>query len=415
MNPVNHNTKELDCYFKSLREMYPKAYNKNKADPYTKTRVILMNGTEYESVWFMHQFARHCKEPEILRSLAIIRNQEQWQQKRIACLKPLNESILETTIGYEQLAIDLTASLAIYEKDKTNKAALDFALLEDFDHLYRFSNLLMMDKKIDAKKLVGGYTEIMPGRPTIAEHRYPADNLRTPMTAEKAELYSKLVGCTITAAEQQTMNYYMNISQWYKNDLGRKLYAEIAMIEEEHVSQYESLKDPTLTWLEQWVMHEYAESYLYYSAYEDEVDKYIKNIWWEHFEMECAHLKEAIRLLEKYEKKAYCKVIGDGEYPILLKIGSHKDYIREVLENTVTFTSKGKEYVEVNNLSDDDNFFTHQCKLIDGDESSVPSHQVICEAIKVLGKDFRYQDSAHPIKELNNQKKDNTCIGRCKE
>ena len=285
MNPIEYETKDLDNYFYSLKEMYPTAYNKAKTDPYTKTRVILMNGTEYESVWFMHQFARHCNEPEILCSLARIRNQEQWQQKRIACLKPINESILETTIAYEQLAIDLTACLAKYEKDENNIKALNFALLEDFDHLYRFSNLLMMDKNIDAKELVGSFTEIMPGRPTIAEHRYPADNLRKHMKADKAELYSKLVGCTITAAEQQTMNYYMNISQWYKNDLGRKLYAEIAMVEEEHVTQYESLKDPNLTWLEQWVMHEYAESYLYYSAYESEIDENIKQIWLEHFEM----------------------------------------------------------------------------------------------------------------------------------
>ena len=414
MNPINYKTKELEDYFYSLEKMYPKAYNKNKTDPYTKTRVILMNGTEYESVWFMHQFARHCNEPEILESLAKIRQQEQWQQKRIACLKPINESILETTIAYEQLAIDLTASLALYEKDSTNKKALDFALLEDFDHLYRFANLLKMDKDIDAKTLVGSYTEIMPGRPTIAEHRYPVDNLKPHMNAQKADLYSKLVGCTITAAEQQTMNYYMNISLWYKNDLGRKLYSEIAMVEEEHVSQYESLKDPTLTWLEQWVMHEYAESYLYYSAYEDEVDEYIKEIWLEHFEMECAHLKEAIRLLEKYEKKTYDKVFGDGEYPVLLQIGSHKDYIREVIENSVCLTSKQKDYIEVAKLKDNDNFFMFQNAFLCENEDCIPSHMVINEAIKTMGHDYRYQDSDHPIKELNDQKKDNTCIGRCK-
>ena len=412
MNPIEYKTKDLEDYFYSLKKMYPTAYDKDKTDPYTKTRVILMNGTEYESVWFMHQFARHCNEPEILKSLAIIRNQEQWQQKRIACLKPIDESILETTIGYEQLAIDLTASLALYEKDENNLKALNFALLEDFDHLYRFANLLKMDKNIDAKKLVGCYTEIMPGRPTIAEHRHPTDNLRNPMNAEKAELYSKLVGCTITAAEQQTMNYYMNISQWYKNDLGRKLYAEIAMVEEEHVTQYESLKDPTLTWLEQWVMHEYAETYLYYSAYEDEVDKNIKEIWLEHFEMECAHLKEAIRLLEKYEKKKYCTVIGDGEYPVLLKIGSNKEYIREVIENTINLTSKDLNYVEIEHLKDNDKFFMFQKAFVGEDFKCVPSHQVIALAIKELGEDYRYQDSPHPIKELDNRKKDNTTIAR---
>ena len=169
MNPLKQKTKNINDYFYSLEKMYPHAYNKEKANPYTKTRVILLGGTEYESVWFMHQFARHCDIPEIKNALALVRAQEQWQQKMIACLKPINESILETTIAYEQLAIDLTATLAQNETDKGAIEALNFALLEDFDHLYRFSNLMMIDKK-GAKPdfLVGKQTEIMPGRPTIA-------------------------------------------------------------------------------------------------------------------------------------------------------------------------------------------------------------------------------------------------------
>ena len=66
----------------------------------------------------MHQFARNCDNDEIKRELAVVRAQEQMQQKRIACLKPLNESILETTIAYEQLAIDLTATLAQMKQTK---------------------------------------------------------------------------------------------------------------------------------------------------------------------------------------------------------------------------------------------------------------------------------------------------------
>ncbi|MBQ2713750.1 MAG: hypothetical protein IJF22_02110 [Clostridia bacterium] len=415
MNPINRETKDLKKYFFALKNLYPKAYDKTTTDPYTKTRVILMNGTEFESVWFMHQFARHCDEPEILEKLAIVRAQEQQQQKRISCLKPIDESILETTIAYEQLAVDLTASLAINETDKTNREALNFALLEDFDHLYRFSNLLLMDKKIEAEGLVGGYTEIMPGRPTIAEHRCPVQNLKPNMNAKKAKLYSKLVACTITAAEQQTMNYYMNIAQWYKNDLGRKLYSEIALVEEEHVTQYESLKDPNMTWLEQWVMHEYAECYLYYSAYEDETHPEIKAMWLEHFEMECAHLKTAIELLEKFEKKSYQDVIDDGEFPELLKIGSHKEYIREVLERTVTLTSKNKDYKEVDCLKDDDVFFKFQEVFIGDDEETVPSHMVIEKAIDTFGEDYRFQESAHPVQELKSRKCDNTTLARTKE
>ena len=417
MNPIKERAKNLENCFLPLKKMYPRSYNKNKTSPYTKTRVILMNGTEFESQWFMHNFARHCDVPEILSALAIVRRQEQQQQKRISCLKPINESILETTIAYEQLAIDLTAVLARHDKDEANIKALNFALLEDFDHLYRFANLLKMDKKMDADKLVGKYTEIMPGRPTIAEHRYPSDDVSPHMNAEKADLYSKLVASTITAAEQQTMNYYMNIAQWYKNDLGRKLYAEIAMIEEAHVTQYESLKDPTLSWLEQWVMHEYCECWLYYSAMQDESDKYIKKIWNEHFKMEVSHLKAASRLLKKYENKSFEEVCGDGEFPQLLKLGGNKEYIRKVLADTITFTADNtkviRDFKEIKKIPNNHRYFDYQ-KFMSGDPERNASHLVIKKAIEKLGNDYRYQDSEHPVKELRSRKSDNVKVARTK-
>ena len=415
MNPIKEKSKSLENSFLPLKKMYPKSYNKEKTSPYTKTRVILMNGTEFESQWFMHNFARHCDEPEILSTLAVVRRQEQQQQKRISCLKPINESILETTISYEQLAIDLTAVLARHETDAANIKALNFALLEDFDHLYRYANLLKTDKNQDADILVGRYTEIMPGRPTVAEHRYPSDDVSPHMNAEKADLYSKLVASTITAAEQQTMNYYMNIAQWYKNDLGRKLYAEIAMIEEAHVTQYESLKDPNLSWLEQWVMHEYCECWLYYSAMQDESDEYIKKIWTEHFKMEVSHLKAAVKLLKKYENKSFEKLCGTGEFPRLLKLGGNKEYIRKVLEETVKYTADNtqviRDFKDIKKIPDNHRYFNYQ-KYLSGDPEKNPSHLVIKKAIDRLGKDYRYQDKEHPVKELRNREKDNVTISR---
>lgn len=410
MNPFNVKTKELNEYFINFDDAYPKAYDKNKTGPYTKCRVILMNGTEYESVWFMHQFARHCDVDEILSALAVVRRQEQQQQKRIACLKPIDESILETTISYEQLAVDLTACLAKNERDENNKKALDFALLEDFDHLYRFANLLKIDKGIEAENLVGKYTEITPGRPTIAEHRYPVQELRKHMNAKKADLYSKLVAGTITAAEQQTMNYYMNIAQWYKNDLGRKLYSEIAMIEEQHVTQYESLKDPTCTWLEQWVMHEYTECYLYYSALKSEPDVNIAKIWEEHFDMECVHLRLAVNLFEKYENRSYREVIGDGEFPDLLDLGENKEYVRSVLANTVNKIAMGKKYMDVCDLPKQNDYKDYQNKVVN--EKTDPSHLVIEKVIEENGKDYRYEESQNPIKELCDRNSDNITVGR---
>lgn len=409
MNPFEHKSKEVEHYFMDWQKMYPKPYNKNKVSPYTKTRIILMNGTEYESNWFLHQFARNCNDNNIRRAIALVRNQEQQQQKRISCLKPIDENILETTIAYEQLAVDLTAILAQNVKDENTKNALDFALLEDFDHLYRFSNLLKMDYNIDADVMVGKFTEIMPGRPTINEHRHPIDNVRFCMNAKCADVYTKLVGNIITAAEQQTMNYYMNVAQFYNNDLGRRLFSEIGMVEEEHVTQYESLKDPTCTWLEQWVMHEYTECYLYYSMYKDESDEYIKDIWLDHFEMEVAHLKLASELLKKYEKKDAVKVVGADEFPKLLKFGENKEYIRQVLL-TVGYTSVKEAYVPANTLAEDARFFKH-LKTVNVAPKNVASHLVIEKFINQFGKDYRFEVAPHPIAELQNRQKDNVTAG----
>ena len=97
---------------------------------------------------------------------------------------------------------------------------------------------------------MGNLAEIMPGRPTISEHRYAYDDIKRPIVDKNADPITKLNIAIITAAEQQTMNYYMNQAAFYNTDLGRQLYAEIAMIEEQHVTHYGSLKDPNSTMLE---------------------------------------------------------------------------------------------------------------------------------------------------------------------
>ncbi len=237
-NPFEEKPMPIEKTFMDWRMMYPKSYNKEETNPYTKTRIILMNGTEFEAQWFSRNFSRHCNNNDLRRELALTRRIEQQQQKRIACLRPKNETILETTIAYEQLAVDLTAVLAKMECDCNVKNALNFALLEDFDHLYRYSNLLDYEYGTDPQKLVGGYTEITPARPTISEHRHPFDSIFSQISNGSASMQTKLNVNIITAAEQQTMNYYMNVAPLYcKSDFGRRLYQEIGMIEEEHVTQ----------------------------------------------------------------------------------------------------------------------------------------------------------------------------------
>ena len=54
MNPFDLPTSPLDKLFEDWNRIFPQPYDKRTVNPYTRTRVILMNGTEFESVWFTH-------------------------------------------------------------------------------------------------------------------------------------------------------------------------------------------------------------------------------------------------------------------------------------------------------------------------------------------------------------------------
>lgn len=412
MNPFNEKSKPIAQSLQNWQQMYPKPYNKRDVDPYTKTRIILMNGTEFEANWFSHQFARHTDDNELRRELAMAREIEKQQQLKISLLKPANESILEHTIGYEQLAVDLTAELAKREYDCDVKKALDFALLEDFDHLYRYANLLEMEQGVAAEWLVGRYTEIMPGRPTISHHRCPLDNVRKAIDGKTADVQTVLNTMIITAAEQQTMNYYMNVTNFAQSDIGRRLYQEIALVEEEHVTHYESLMDANASWFEMLLWHEYCECYLYWSCYQTETDRCIKELWEQHFEMELAHLHKAVELLKRYEKKDWEEVVKCGKFPAPISLHENVDYVRNILQDTVQYTSgKDNEYKRIRELPKNADFFAFQ-EITNPTEQIVPSHLIIDGFIKRKGMDYRFQVAPSPVPELRNRREDNTTVGR---
>ena len=414
MNPFDQTPMPLFDTIMDWNTAYPKPYDKHSADPYTKIRIILMNGIETEAALFGHQFHRHCADNELRRELAMIRRAEQLQQKHVNWLKPLDETPLETTIGFEHVAVDLTAWLALNEPDPYVKQALDFALLEDFDHLYRYANMLDMDAGIPAHQLIRSYVEITPGRPTIAEHRHPHDTVFYHIDAKTADIRTKLNTLIITAGEQQTMNFYNNIGNGYYTDEGRKLYLEIAMVEEEHVTQYGSLLDPNCTWLESLLLHEYMECYLYYSFYMDETDPNVKALWELHLHQELAHLHKAAELLQRRENKQWEQLVTP-EFPKLLRFRDTRDYVRQVLGSQIELASCKETLKDVHELAPDHGFFAYQDK-VNHDLSSVESHAVIERRIAMRGEDYRDETTGpNPVPGLRDRKKDNAEIARCKK
>ena len=411
MNPFENLPAKGTEFYHDWEHLWPESYDFREADPYTRTRVILMNGTEFENVWFSHQFFRHSVDNDLRRVLALLRRSEQQQQKAVSHLKPREESILAHTIGYEQLAVDLTAYLAKHVTDEGLKNALDFVLLEDFDHLYRYADYMELHEKQHAEDLVGGYTEIMPGRPTIAHHRHPYDSVRFPLTDKAPATVDVLAANIITAAEQQTMNFYMNVCGVYPDETGRRLYEEIGMIEEQHVSQYGSLLNPNLTWLENLLVHQYTECYLYWSCFETESTRHVRAFWEQMLEMELAHLRTAAQLLKEYENREWQQVIPDGNFPEPLMLTGNIPYVREVLKNTVNHTARREYYVPVDTLPVESDFAEYQ-KKVNQPVENVVSHQVIEEIIARNGRDVRFQTAEHPVPELRDRRKDNVLVGR---
>ena len=307
--------------------------------------------------------------------------------------------------------MDLTAWLAQNEPNAYVKQALDFALLEDFDHLYRYSNLLDLNTQIPAEQLVKSYVDITPGRPTIAEHRHPFDSVKNAVDFSTADIRTKLATLIITSAEQQTMNFYMNLGNTYYNDLGRQLYLEIAMIEEQHVTHYGSLLDPKATWLENLLLHEYMECYLYYSFYQDELDPNVKSIWETHLVQEIAHLHRAANLLAQHENKQWQQVIPGGEFPKLLQFHDTRDYVRSILAQQVQLTANREGYMDVAHMPPDHEFFFYQNR-VNNDIGTVASHVVVDKHQQQFNVDYRAEQQPNPVQALADRTTDNTDFAR---
>jgi hypothetical protein len=396
-NPLEERGIPIEDQFRDWSEMSPEPYDKNSVEPYTRSRVIIMNGIEVESIMFSHQFARHTDNLEIKRALAIGRRVDQQQQKVVNGLNPGDQTPLETTIGYEQVAVDLTAWLARHEPDPDIKQALDFALLEDFDHLYRYADLYDLIDGKDAADLTQHLTEIMPGRPTHAHHRHPFDMVKGHYDTHTVDPLTRMHVMTIVAGEQQTMNFYMNHGAEFMEPIARSLYTEIAQVEEEHVTHYESLLDPLDSWCKQWVFHEYNEVYMYWSMLQQETDPRIKSIWELHCNMEIGQLNEACRMLRTYEGVEPEEILPPTLPSTPVTFEPNKGYVREILESQVDLRPDGLGYTPVDDLPSDHRFFTFQAVA---NRSDIPSEQVVNLDRGQRGTEYRDQDDEHPIADL---------------
>jgi hypothetical protein len=343
LNPYDAKGTPIENQRFTWRDMVMAPISKLDDDAFTRIRIILMNGIESEASRFSHACAR--MNGPLQAALANTRRIEQHQATTINWLLGADHSPLETTIAYEQVAIEVTAAVAQNEPDDYLAQVYRFGLLEDFDHLYRYSALLDRMEGKDANNILQCYSDILAGRPTVVEHRAPSDDLRRPYDRRRAALLSKLHALTIMSAEQQTHTYYMNIGPLFTDPLARQLYAEIASIEEQHVTQYESIIDPTQSWLEQWLLHEANEAYTYYSCVQGESNPRIRALWERFLDYELGQFHLVCALFKQHEQRDPQQVVPNASLPEPIPFASQREFVRDVLGTEVDLRARGADFV----------------------------------------------------------------------
>ncbi len=318
----------LDQQRFTWKELVQQPISKLDDDAFTRVRVILMNGVELDAVRMKQvllRMNRQAREP-----VARIMRVEQHQATAINWMLSADHSPLETTIAYEQVAIEVTAAVAQLEPDPYLAQAYRFGLLEDFDHLYRYSALLDRLEGKDANNILQGYTDVVPGRPTLVHHRAPENDLLEPY-GPGAQLATKLNAATVLAGEFQTHDYYMNVGPLFADPVARLLYAEIASVESQHITQYGSMLNPDESPLEKLVLHEATEVWNYAACAEQESNPRLKALWERFLDYELGHLQLVMQLFKDIERRDPAELLGDGTLPPFIRYQSQRDFVRQTL------------------------------------------------------------------------------------
>jgi hypothetical protein len=211
-----------------------------------------------------------------------------------------------------------------------------------------------MREGIEPNDIVQNRTDVIVGRPTQHHHNCNGLRLRKHYDKTTTSPQTKVNILTVLSGEQQTHNFYAEHGFMYGDHVLRETYAEIKDVEEEHVTMYESLIDPSETMFEKLLLHEFTEVCNYYTCLEDEVDDEIKKYWEIFLDIELGHLQMAAEMFKKYEKRDPEEVIG-SDIIIPCRFKSQKAYVQKVLEKEVNkrLAPDGKYYNSMDEIPDD--------------------------------------------------------------
>ena len=368
--------------------------------PYARVRVLMARAMERLAGQALLSRLPQVSSQDVRRDLSLLCRVEARQEASWTAAGSLGAG--EEGLYYALLSLEMAAAPALRMKDGPVRQALHFVLPEYLDELYRLSNLLMLTEGKSAGRLLRGYAEIMPGRPLIACHRHPYDDVRHP--AQTEDTLEKMAPIFMTAAEEAKRDFYLRAAASASLPLARALYRELALLSLQHQAHFQSLlpNRPPLKFL---LLCQYAEGYLYDSFAREEGDGPLGTLFHRERDHELAHIRK-ITDMQRKQKGERAKL---PPFPEPLCMGFHKGYVRDALQS-VGVTALRENYVPVGTLSAGADFFRYQRRACP--EDGTPSHQVVAALIEKTGEDYRFEIAPHPVEALRDRHRDHTEVGR---
>ncbi|MGC9670838.1 hemerythrin domain-containing protein [Planosporangium sp. 12N6] len=339
-NPLEYNGIPLERQTRDWRELDVSPIDPEATDPYATCRIIAVNGVENEAIQFDFQIARNHADSDVRREMDYLASLSEQQHRVVHRLLPDVGSVLETALEYEHAAVDLDSWLARMEPDPQRREVYECDALEDFDHLYRYTDVLEMLRHRRADRVVDELTDVLPERAAAGQAPLRGEGGQEPTTAPLSELNA----LTMLSVEQELSQFYRSARPGHVDPVTRPTYQEIGRVEEEQVARHQVLVDPSASWWEQLVIHEYNECYLYYSFLQQETDPRVRAVWELYLDMQLARLQLARDLLRRFEDRDADEVVGSG-LPEPLGFERNREFLRQLLAARLGRGSLGAEPV----------------------------------------------------------------------
>lgn len=323
-------------------DLTPKPLSKLDDDAFTRVRINLLGGLESEAIRFGHSFAQMNSDFRV--RLAKTRRIDQSQSTLNHWLIGSDFTPLELTIGLKQSAVEMTAAIAKREPDPELAQFYQNLLLENLDQLYRYCALIDRVEGKDANQILQSYTDIRPGRPLGSSQRAAEEIVKRPYDRNKTDPLSKFYALTLFAIEQQNYHHLMHLGPTLSDPTARQWLAEIASIQEQNITQIESMIDPAESWIEKWMLHEANEVYHYFSCLRYESNSRLKAIWEKSLDYELGHLQVAMECFKEREGRDPEEILPQV-LPEPIEYQSQRNYIRSVLQKTLASSSEQDDLI----------------------------------------------------------------------